>query len=295
MGYSVLKNMPMIGNIFKAEEVYNNIKPIRGTDVRPLGTRRAKHYSIEKSLLGGYMCKLYGHPVLWYEMAEDGKGTILHVSLCGYDTQTTRGFIQFVTPFDCYTHNRKAYIEIGRRTLKNGKYKVTNAHYLPANNPAPLRIYIPHGGDYGEAYLNARVLNPVPVTKKILDREITKELRDKYKDSMAEAEAMLNLGPARYSGEYNPSEKEADFRGQFMEDLTREEITEYLWIMASFHMNERRQNQRLQYNINTRNYESIDKPQPPSRSYIVNALYEIASRDAIDIHKEVELPVGRRG
>ena len=291
MGYSVLKNMPMIGNIFKAEEVYNNIKPIRGTDVRPLGTRRAKHYSIEKSLLGGYMCKLYGHPVLWYEMAEDGKGTILHVSLCGYDTQTTRGFIQFVTPFDCYTHNRRAYIEIGRRTLKNGKYKVTGAYYLPANSPAPLRIYIPHGGDYS----NARVLNPVPVTKKILDREITKELRDKYKDSMAEAEAMLNLGPARYSGEYNPSEKEADFRGQFMEDLTREEITEYLWIMASFHMKERWQNQRLQYNINTRNYESIDKPQPPSRSYIVNALYEIAQRDAIDIRKEVELPVGRRG
>jgi hypothetical protein len=287
MGFSTLHNLPMIGSVHRAEEVYESIKPIKGSAVRPLGNRKAKHYSIEKCLLGGYLCKLYGHPVLWYEMAEDKKGTILHISLCTYDTQTTRRFIQRITPFQCYAYNGKTYIEVGRRTKEeDGKYKVTNAYRLPAEHSYPIRIYIPHGN-----YPASRVLNPAPVTKKVFDRKITKELRDKYKESMADAEAMLRLGMAQGRETFA---RYSYFNQQFLDDLTREEVSEFLWLVGTDNMTKKWQSQKLQYNMQTQKYEMPEIPKPTFRSYIVDALYYVAQQDAIDIYEEVELPAGQR-
>jgi len=288
MGYSTLHNLPMIGNLNRAEAVYESIKPIKGSSVRPMGSRKAKHYSIEKCLLGGYLCKLYGHPVLWYQMAEDQKGTILHVSLCTYDTQTTRRFIHRITPFQCYAYNGNTYIEVGRRTKEeDGTYKVTNAYRLPAEHPYPIRIYIPHG----ESYHASRVLNPAPVTKRVFDRKITKELRDKYKESMADAEAMLRLGMAK---DRETFARYSYFNQQFLEDLTREEVSEFLWLVGTDNMHKKWQSRKLQYNMQSQRYDEVDIPNPTYRSYIVDALYHIAKQDAIDIYKEVKLPAGQR-
>lgn len=265
-----LHTLPRVHNFTSAERTYNTIKPIRGTTIRPLGNRRAKHYAIEKISDTQYACTLYGHRVITYtKETTPGEGTLGEVSLCGYDTVTTRGFITRVLGADCYSRNDKTYIEIGSRVSEvDGRMKVTGAYYLPAKHTLQIR----HG----------KVLNPVPVTKKVLDREITKELRDKYKDSMAEAEAMLRLGPARYSGGngmsdggYNPRERESYYRGQFVEDLTREEMTEYLWVVSS----------------KTVGVGEVERES--YRAYIVQALYEIASRDAIDIYKEVDVPIGQ--
>jgi hypothetical protein len=51
---------------------------------------------------------------------------------------------------------------------------------------------------------------------------------------------------------------------------------------------------RTTWNINTQNYETIPLPQPASRPFIVKALYDAAKWDYVDIHKEVEMPVGQR-
>jgi hypothetical protein len=256
-----------------------------------LGNRRAKHYAIEKISDTQYACTLYGHRVITYtKETKPGEGTLGEVSLCGYDTQTTRGFITQVLGTDCYSHKGKTYIEVGPRAAKDpetGKYRVTGAYYLPPNHTLQIR--------------HAEVFNPVPVKKKVLDREITKQLRDTFKDSMADAEAMLRLGMARISsgdgmsdGGYDPFARHAYFRGQFLDDLTREEMTEYLWLTGSRIMHDKWQTQKLQYNMQTQKYEEAARPNPSYRTFIVGALYQVASLDAIDIYKEVELPAGQR-
>jgi hypothetical protein len=288
MGYSTLHNLPRIDSYTSAVRVYHNIKPIRGTEIRPLGNRRAKRYAIE--VVGeDVVCMLYGHPVITFSRDEYGRG-MATVNMCGYDTQTTRGFISRILGTDCYSRKGKTYIEIGKRATQDpetGKYKVTGAYYLPAHYALQFKV--------GEC------INPARVTKKVLDREVTKQLRDKYKESMADAEAMLRLGLARYSsgngmsdGGYDPRERESYFRGQFLVDLTSEEMTEYLWLVSSGFMHDKWQTQKLQYNIQTQKYEEAARPNPPYRAYIVGALYQVASLDAIEIHKEVEVPIGQR-
>jgi len=260
---SVLHNLPRIHNFTSAERTYNNIEPIRGTTIRPLGNRRAKHYAIEKISDTQYACTLYGHRVITYtKETKPGEGTLGEISLCGYDTQTTRGFITRVLGTDCYSHKGKTYIEIGKRVTEvDGKYKVTGAYYLPSNHTLQIR--------------HAQVFNPVPVKKKVLDREVTKELRDKYKNEMVAAESMLRMGTPRYSEEYDPRERKDYYSMQFLTDLTSEEMSEYLWLIAG-------------------DSYAHDRIQPTYRSYIVDALYHIAALDAITIHKEVEVPVGQR-
>jgi len=284
-----LNNLPRIVSYEEAAFQFNNIKPIRGSEnIRPLGNRRAKHYAIEKRG-DAYVCTLYGHPVITFSRDEYGRG-MATVNMCGYDTQTTRGFISRIFRTDCYSHKGKTYIEIGKRATQDpetGKYKVTGAYYLPAHYALQFKV--------GEC------INPARVTKKVLDREITKQLRDTFKDSMADAEAMLRLGMARISSEhgmsdggYDPFARHAYFRGQFLDDLTREEMTEYLWLTGSRIMHDKWQTQKLQYNMQTQKYEEAARPNPPYRAYIVHALYQAAALDAIEIHKEVELPAGQR-
>jgi hypothetical protein len=188
---------------------------------------------------------------------------------------------------DCYSFNKKTYIEVGKRVSEvDGKWKVTGAYYLPPNHTLQIR--------------HAEVLNPVPVKKKVLDQEVTKELREKYKEEMADAEAMLRLGLARYSsgdgmsdGGYDPRKKISEYGREFLDDLTREEMTEYIWITASKNMEQRWQVTKTVWAGNR--YLTVPNSESPKyRSYIVAALYHVAHWGGLDIHKEVELPVGQR-
>ena len=285
MGYSTLHRLPRIHNFTSAERTYSNIEPIRGTTIRPLGNRRAKHYAIVKISDTKYACTLYGHHVITYtKETKPGEGTLGEISLCGYDTQTTRGFITQVLGTDCYSHKGKTYIEVDKRVLKeNGKYQVTGAYYLPLNHTLQIR--------------HNQVFNPVPVKKQVLNREVTKQLREKYKESMADAEAMLSLGLARFSGGnggYDPRKKMSEYGREFLDDLTREEMTEYLWLTASDIGLRRVQVRKITLNINTQAYEVEDKLRPATRYYIVAALYHVAQWGGLDIHKEVEAPIGQR-
>jgi hypothetical protein len=84
----------------------------------------------------------------------------------------------------------------------------------------------------------------------------------------------------------------SEYGREFLDDLTREEMTEYLWLTAS-DIGLRRVQVR-KYNINTQNHEAEDKLRPPTRYYIVAALYHVAQWGGLDIHKEVEAPIGQR-
>jgi len=275
---SSLHQLPCITTYEEAAFQFKNIKPIRGSEnIRPLADRRAKHYSIQKHD-DDYVCTLYGHSVLTFSKGEDGS-TILTINMCRYNTQTTRGFISRIAVLPCYSFRGKTYVDIGK-----------NSYHLPADYPLQIK---------SNQYLQC--LNPVPLKKQVLDREITKQLRDTFKDSMADAEAMLSLGLARLSSEngmsdggYDPWAKLSYYNKQFLADLTREEMTEYLWLTGSNIMNDKWQSQKFQYNMQTQKYEEVARPNPPYRKFIVGALYQVALLDAIEIHKEVEVPIGQR-
>jgi hypothetical protein len=291
MGFSEVRHLPRIPHYEEAAFRFKNIKPIRGTTCRPLGKRTAKHYAIEQRG-ESYVCTLYGHPVITYHKGVGDTGDteyMTEISLCGHNTQTTRRFIRQILDAPCYQYKKNTFIDIDRRVIKKSerRYVVRGSYYLPA--------------DYTMQVRDGAVLNPVPITKKVIDREVTKQLRDKFKDSMADAEAMLRLGMARISsgdgmsdGGYDPFARHAYFRGQFLDDLTREEMTEYLWLTGSRIMHDKWQTQKLQYNMQTQKYEDVGRPNPPYRTFIVGALYQVAQLDAIEIHKEVELPAGQR-
>ena len=291
MGFSEVKHLPRIPHYEEAAFRFKNIKPIRGTEIRPLGSRRAKHYAIEKRG-ESYVCTLYGHPVITYhkEVGDTGNTEyITKISLCGHNTQTTRRFIRQVLDAPCYQFKKNTFIDIDRRVIKKSerRYVVRGAYYLPA--------------DYTMRVRDGEVLNPVPVTKKVIDREVTKNLREKYKESMADAGVMLDLGLAQFvrgfgmpNGGYDPSQKILGYRREFLADLTREEMAEYLWIVGSALLDGAWRRNKTTWNMNTQNYETIPLPQPASRPFIVGALYDVAKWDDVDIYKEVELPVGQR-
>jgi len=279
-----MRHLPVLHNFDAMERTYNSIVPIRGTNVRPLGRRPDhKRYAIEKRSDTQYVCTLYGHPVISYtKETYPGQGTLGEISLCGFDTRTTRGFISRVVGADCYSFNNKTYIEVGKRVSEvDGRMRVTGAYYLPPNHVLQIR--------------HDKVLNPVPVTKRVIDREITKELRVQYKEEMLTAESMLRLGPAKSSEGYIPRAKESYYRMQFMTDLTSEEMTEYLWLIAGrVYEKNRIQVQKNRW-VPGQGFKPIGEFIPTYRSYVVNALYEIAESDAVDIYKGVEMPVGQRG
>ena len=291
MGFANMNGLPRIQNFTAAERVYNNIKPIRGTTLRPLGKRSAKHYAIEKRG-ESYVCTLYGNPVITYHKGVGDTGDteyMTEISLCGHNTQTTRRFIRQILDAPCYQFKKNTFIDIDRRVIKKSerRYIVRGSYYLPA--------------DYTMQVRDGAVLNPVPITKKVIDRELTKKLREKHKESMADAEAMLDLGLAQFvrgfgmsNGGYDPSQKVSEYRKEFLDELTREEMAEYLWIVGSLFLDGAWRRNRTTWNTNTQNYESIPLPQPASRPFIVKALYDVAKWDDVDIYKEVELPVGQR-
>jgi len=95
-GLDVMWKLPSISNYADGLSRYERIKPIRGSypEVRPLGSRRLKHYSIVKRVQDGvnYIgCCLYGNEVV--KFFEDGR---TELSQCGYSTITTAAFIKAV-------------------------------------------------------------------------------------------------------------------------------------------------------------------------------------------------------
>jgi len=250
MGFSDVRHLPRIASYDEAAFRFKNIKPIRGTDIRPLGTRRAKHYAIEQRG-ESYVCTLYGHPVIIFSKDEYGRGE-LTVNLCGYNTITTRAFVRWILATPCYNHDAKAYICAGRYH-----------YYLPDNYPLQIKL--------------GKAVNPVTATKRVLDQEVTKTLRDTYRQEMDTAEALMGLvNNENMDIYYEANKRYSDYGRQFLDDLTREEVTDYLFCAA----------------IYLRGSSPAGMSYLSHKDLIRNGLYTVAMRDNIEIYKTVEMAVG---
>jgi len=113
MGYRTVKNVPRATAYTTAKTIHDNIKPIRGKDVRPLGARRDYHqYSVKQNEQGEIEFICYRTPVVTFH--PDDTITIRNG---GWSSVSTHQFIQEVLGIQANGYKGKTAL-----TIKGNKY-----------------------------------------------------------------------------------------------------------------------------------------------------------------------------
>jgi len=108
MGYRTVNHVPSIYTYAQAKQIHDNIVPIRGRDIKPLGQRRdGDTYHIR---MNGedVECVLYKTPVVTFHPDDT-----ITVSTDNWNTVSTHQFIWAITGCNCYGSRGKTVIRIG--------------------------------------------------------------------------------------------------------------------------------------------------------------------------------------
>jgi len=108
MGYRTVNHVPSIYTYAQAKQMHDNIVPIRGRDIKPLGQRRdGDTYHIR---MNGedVECVLYKTPVVTFHPDDT-----ITVSTDNWNTVSTHQFIWAITGCNCYGSRGKTVIKIG--------------------------------------------------------------------------------------------------------------------------------------------------------------------------------------
>jgi len=108
MGYRTVNHVPSIYAYAQAKQIHDNIVPIRGRDIKPLGQRRdGDTYHIR---MNGedVECVLYKTPVVTFHPDDT-----ITVSTNNWNTVSTHQFIWAITGCNCYGSRGKTVIRIG--------------------------------------------------------------------------------------------------------------------------------------------------------------------------------------
>jgi len=108
MGYRTVNHVPSIYTYAQAKQIHDNIVPIRGRDIKPLGQRRdGDTYHIR---MNGedVECVLYKTPVVTFHPDDT-----ITVSTDNWNTVSTHQFIWAITGCNCYGSRGKTVIKIG--------------------------------------------------------------------------------------------------------------------------------------------------------------------------------------
>ena len=114
MGYRTVMKVPGCRTYSQAMTIFDESKPIRGRspELRPLGSRRdCDSYSVRMHN-DAVQFVLYKTPVITFTKGEDG-ATNIQIITGGYDSVSTRMFIERVLSVSCYSRNRHTLIEFG--------------------------------------------------------------------------------------------------------------------------------------------------------------------------------------
>lgn len=169
MGFHIeTDSIPYLGSYKHAKIHHDNIKPIRGRTLRPIGDRRKQHMYIEETQhegVNGIACVLYRTKVVTY--FEDGR---IRLDSGGYCTQSTVKFMQRLLPSGYVTTGQRGH---HLRWHVNGLvYKIAgnydNELWLrrPTADEPPQVAPIP--------------INPLPFIVHSVDRKAMKEVKAKY-------------------------------------------------------------------------------------------------------------------
>lgn len=157
-----------IGSFSDAEDKYNNVTPIRGKDIRPLGDRRKQQNEIIKINDDTYACRLYNTDVATYH--RDGR-VVLYKG--GWDTQTTNAFLCQVLPYGWLYHreNNKSHL----------RYSGTDTWFVMGN----MQLTIDTNTNKVSGHL-------IP-TKNLVNREASKIKRARFKPFLTWANSYMNV------------------------------------------------------------------------------------------------------
>lgn len=167
-----------VSSFAQAEEAYNEVKPIKGKDgdIRPLGDRRKQHYRIVKINDDAYACRLYNTDVATYY--RDGK---VKIDFGGWDTPTTRGFLERVLPagWNMIRHNTSTHLT--KMYPRTSDELASNHYYIIGNAP----VYIDTNNDEVTGYQKP--------TKTVVNRADSKARRERYAPFLQFAKTMLEV------------------------------------------------------------------------------------------------------
>lgn len=165
MGFAINGyDLPFIRTYEQAKRMYDNIKPIRGSNnVRPLGDRRKQHQRIEEARrngtgAAGIACVLYHTQCVTYY--EDGT---IHLAHGGYITQSTCKFIDRIAPVTSVRMDTQRGCLVVR--VAGGEYKCGNDGLWLRYNPESTS-YVP--------------VDPVPFEVTLVNRTAMREMKKQY-------------------------------------------------------------------------------------------------------------------
>lgn len=183
--------LPKIYSYARAEELYNGIEPVRGSNnLRPLGKRRTTHMEIvkdvERDADGGVVANYYGARlyrtdcVKFMEPQEDGV-EVIKVRMDTYETPTTAAFIRYVLP-------------LGGVELQQGSIRI-QGHKIPKNGE--LTITKPKDAGWGKAVIEGGEREYVHK----INRKAANAVRKRYKPLLDWVRGTLSLKEGLFSEE----------------------------------------------------------------------------------------------
>ena len=168
-------SIPYIWNYKEAKHHYESVKPVRGSDIRPIGARRNKHKQIV-AVHNGYAARLYDTNVItWLQSGE------IILDSGGYVTNTTSIFINDVVPgIRCSVHDKYLMVQ----TSEVAAYQVGT-------------------GEDCLVLLNGEVVQARPFTVHKANRTVLNEYRKKYAGFITYVNTMAKIMP-EYNSELRP-------------------------------------------------------------------------------------------
>lgn len=165
MAYHGTTNMRCLRSYIHALSHYESIKPFRGSDVRPLESRRKKHVTIRLGAYKDVIIRQHNTDVLTYK-ADD---TVI-INNGGWASMTTHELLQTVSPFNCTGHQNQTWITSFFDT-PTGERK---------HGSLPLRNNAQEEFRYDAEKNNWLRVNPLFPTVGAIDREAAKRVRAQY-------------------------------------------------------------------------------------------------------------------
>jgi len=187
MAYHGTTNMRCLRTYIHALSHYESVKPFRGSDVRPLESRRKKHVTIRLGANKDVIICQHNTDVLTYK----ADGTVI-INNGGWASMTTHDLINAVSPFHCSGHQNQTWVSSYFDT-PTGR----TSGFLPLRNNVQEEFRYDAEGNH---WLR---VNPLFPTVGAIDREAAKRVRAQYAKFKTYA-----LGSIKLLGEGNRFGKE---------------------------------------------------------------------------------------
>lgn len=178
MAYHGTTNMRCLRTYIHALSHYESVKPFRGTDVRPLESRRKKHVTIRLGANKDVIIRQHRTDVLTYR-ADD---TVI-INNGGWASMTTHELINTVNPLSCVGHQGQTWI------ASNFNTPTGESIY----NYLPLRDNTPEEFKFNAEKGHWLRVNPLFPTVGTINRAAAKQVRAQYAKFTAYARGSLKL------------------------------------------------------------------------------------------------------